>query len=704
MKLSSFIRPAVSAILMMICGIALGCGPFYPIIPTPEFFRLTRKCKTMGDYDRAENLLLWQKLTSPQIPLSAIEEAVYKDSSDKYSDNSFSDSDVPMTSRNAFYIYLINTNDEDIIEFLKIAKYIENDWARMRSPWIYPKEKGDDPVSKKLVYVIETLDYYNGDRLKDRYALQKTRVLFALKRYAECAEYVDSAFAEFPDSNLMKRMAERYQAGCWSRLGDKEKANEFFAKNGDIWSIVGKDPVVYMMEKNPNAPQIIEYIRDKAKDKKYLKSVRPTVEKLSKDKRVKCKGDWLFTMAYIDVECNKNTDKGKKEIYQALGENFSDQEIADLARAYKMKLDALTGDMSHLAEDLRWMEDKFNIFNPQAQEWIRRCQNIIYAHWIPQLWKQKDYTTAILMSSYVDNLNPLERHFTYSSVTGWKGYQYLNAEELRNSHDSYNKIDYANLTFQLMESLTSEELERVYADTKRSTPLYDIFHGKAYMNEDYVNELIGTMAMREENYARAERFFAAVSDDYVRRMNVYKGGYLKRNPFVMYPTQWESNLAGINLGIHTNDNSVKAKLNFARRMKKLRENISNGNSADVRAMAQLMYAIGYYNSYTRCWALTQYQDGFPENKFDPDLDYYDNSFSEVNYPFLYSFGSEKDYELLWKRFEKNVNEARKMASTEEGKAQIEYTLGNLKTVVKLYGNTPMANFVRKSCDRWQMWL
>lgn len=62
----------------------MACGPYYPIIPTPEFFITGKPHKTMADYDRDENLRLWQELTSKQIPLSDIEKVVYSDSFDKF--------------------------------------------------------------------------------------------------------------------------------------------------------------------------------------------------------------------------------------------------------------------------------------------------------------------------------------------------------------------------------------------------------------------------------------------------------------------------------------------------------------------------------------------------------------------------------------------------------------------------------------------
>ena len=82
MKLMQFLR-AFSLLLIISLSISsYACGPFFPIIPTPRYFSIDRPVKSMSEYDKEENLLLWQQLTSPDIPLSDIEEAVYSDNRD----------------------------------------------------------------------------------------------------------------------------------------------------------------------------------------------------------------------------------------------------------------------------------------------------------------------------------------------------------------------------------------------------------------------------------------------------------------------------------------------------------------------------------------------------------------------------------------------------------------------------------------------
>lgn len=45
-----------------------------------------------------------------------------------------------------------------------------------------------------------------------------------------------------------------------------------------------------------------------------------------------------------------------------------------------------------------------------------------------------------------------------------------------------------------------------------------------------------------------------------------------------------------------------------------------------------------------------------------------------------------------------------MLQTDEAKAEAEYILGNLRTIIKHYGNTTTAKNIKISCDNWHTWL
>lgn len=716
MKSTKFFQFLSSLILIVVCAIeSYACGPYSPIIPTPEFFELSGSHKSMSEYEREENLRLWQSLTSDRIPLADIEKVVYRDSPSRFYDYT---GYKPAKTENLFYIYLNNSCDSEITDLLGTAKDLEERWRKIRSPWYYPRKRDHTGETGDFHDIIERCKAYNGKRLKDRYALQVTRALFASRDYAGCIEYADSAFADIPDSNLMKRMAQRYAAGCWSRFGDKNRADSIFARAGDIWSLSVENPVKYMAEINPNTPQLIDYIRSHATDTTFMQGIRPIVNRLLKNNKVACRADWNFVMAYIDNEFNNNKSAARQHIHKALKQKFSSEEFESLARAYKMKLDAHSGDISNLLADLKWLERKTDVLNPDAEEWIRRCRNIIYVDWIPILWNKKDYSTAILLCAYADNLAPSEQwHEAWTNV-GWHVYwsptQVLNISDMRESEEYANHIDYGSLSFQMMGSLTSAQLASAYNRILKDAPLYTFLRSKARTDKDYYYELIGTLALREENYNRAITYLSKVSEHYLKTMNIDKGGYLCRNPFTPYPSRWETytpTYAGAEpwefesqAMRHANKSNPNAKLNFARRMQEYKRQMTYGHTSDERGLARMMYAIGRRNSFEECWALTQYWRGGCTGIFEPDLQYWEDDFAQKCYAFLYDYEETVGHKTIEKIYNEELNASLAMLTTDEAKAKAQFILNNLKTIVKYYGNTSIGQYVKTSCDNWQSWL
>lgn len=716
MKSTKFTQFLSSLILIAACAIeSYACGPFPPIIPTPEFFGLSGPHKSMSEYEREENLWLWQSLTSERIPLADIEEVVYRDSRSLFYDYT---GYKPTKTDNLFYIYLNNSCDGEIIDLLGIAKDLEERWREIRSPWYYPRKHDHSGDTGDFHDIIKLCKGYNGERLKDRYAFQVTRALFASRDYASCIKYTDSAFADIPDSNLMKRMAQRYVAGCWSRLGDVNRADSIFAKAGDIWSLSVEDPVKYMAERNPEAPQFIDYIRGNATDTTFMQGVRPIVVELLRNNKVSCRGDWNFIMAYIDNEFNNNKSVARQNIHKALKQKFSSEELESLAHAYKMKLDAQAEDYSNLLADLKWLESKTDVLNPDAQEWLRRCRNIIYVDLVPTLWNKKDYSTAILLCAYADNLAPSEQWheaWTYEEYHDyWSTTQVLNISDMRESEEYANHIDYGSLSFQMMGSLSSAQLAFVYNHILKDTPLYSFLCSKASTDKDYYYELIGTLALREENYNRAITYLSKVSEHYFKTMNIYKWGYLCRNPFTPYPSRWKvwsPTYAGAEpweyesqAMRHTNKSNPKAKLDFARKMQEYKRHLTYGHTSDERGLARMMYAIGRRNSFEECWALTQYWRGECCGIFEPDLQYWEDDFAQRRYAFLYDYEETIGHKATEKFYDEEIKASLAMLTTDEAKARAHFTLNNLKTIVKYYGDTSIGQYIKTSCDNWQSWL
>jgi len=686
--ISSHLRTVLSGFLLISGIVADACGPYNPIIPTPDFFADTSTPEKRSDAEQQENLILWQQLTSTDIPLKDIKEAVYDDNYQTFHESVYNSKPG---NNNRFYAYLRNYNDDEVKEFLSTAKLIFEKRSEAISPWYYPESKQEYSCNYLSGLYQTCVNAHASHRLADRYALQAVRCLFSMRKYAECVEYFEKTFDKYPDSNLFKRMAINYVAGCWTRLGNIDKANELFANSDDIYSIKNVDLVEYMSERNPDSPALIEHIRSLSNDSARLCAIKPLAEKILSENRVQHRGDWEFVLAYIAGHHQKDIKTASKHIRRALTSKFSTDNFRDHARAYRMQINAENGDRSTLLDDLAWLERRIHILAPDANEWNRILQNIVYAHWVPVLWNRKDYATAIALCGYADKLFiSRQLHHVYESQNHDNNYALVTLDEIRHNPLYFNYYDYTDLSFRLMESLSSSQLISVKHNIKADTPLYTFLRRYARTDTDYFNELISTLALREENYDRAIQYLSKVSQRYNSNLNTCSEGYLSRNPFAEYPNN------------PYNDKSLtpeNAKLSFARKMQTLLNKMNKAATADERGMARLRYAIARKRSFADCWALTQYRKGYILHLFIPALDYWEDDFNRLD--FLYSFDDSEGCNAL---FEKEANEALAMLTSDEARAQAHYILGNLKTIVKNYPDTPSARFLKTHCDNWSDWI
>lgn len=447
-----------------------------------------------------------------------------------------------------------------------------------------------------------------------------------------------------------------------------------------------------------------------------MKGIQPIVNKLLKKKEVAYRGDWLFIMAYIVNEFDYNNSAARKHISKALKQKFSSEDLASLAHAYKMKLDAQAGDLSNLLSDLKWIEQKADLLNFDAVEWIGRCQNIIYVDWVPLLWNRRDYSTAILLCAYADNLAPSYKRYEAPNrrLLYWAPTKSLSISNIRESEEYTNPIDYGCLSFQMMGSLSSVQLASAYNRILKDNPLYVFLRHKARTDKDYYNELIGTLALREENYSRATTYLSKVSLHYLKTTNIYKEGYLSRNPFSPDPLKrktftppsdgsepWEPENQTSN---HTKKSNPNAKLNFARKMQEYKQQMTNGRTSDEKGLARMMYAIGRLNSFEKCWALTQYWRGDCDRVFLPVQQYWNDDLAQKKYTFLYDYEWTVEQETINTNYNNELNAALAMLTSEEAKAKAQYILNNLKTIVKYHRNTSTGRYVMTSCDNWHSWL
>lgn len=705
MKLIRYIFAVVSVALAGVPRLA-ACGPYYNDIPRPCFFASSSRPETVRDAQIRQNIYLWQQQTSPRIPVADIRQAVYVDSYDTFKARC-----NDRAEDNAFYTFIRNAGDREAVDFLLTAKQLEETRREINSPWYYPENRNEGNADV-FQEIIDRCVAYRGRRFADRYALQLIRACFAAGRYQDCVAFFDDRLGSLPDDNLMKRMALGYVAGCWARLGDVDRANEYFAAVGDISSIVHEDPIAYMTGRNPDSPMLLSHLQSIAAegDTARITALLPVADSVLADSVTAYRGDWEFLSAYVSNDFLDDKEAARASIGRAMESEFSSGDFADHARAYRMMMDADDNNTATLLEDLQWIKDKVDILSPTKAEWKDLMQNIVFGHWLPVLMREGDHAGAVLLCGFADNVTANSTmHYQDAYDADGNEIAYITYDQMRHDPATRNTVDYSSMTFELMQSLKSTQLSKVYKQiVAAKDPLSRFLKGYARVDPDYFFELIGTLCLREERYADAVNYLSRVSPEYMERLNTLP--YLRRDPMYCYQSRHKAVNRGtwtdkVEMSVSTKETLLpsadNAKLNFAKAMADLRHKILKTSAdPDTCGLAMIDYAIGWRNSFEECWALTQYWRG----SYVPGRSYASSgtsSYPPVQYPFIYEYD---DSEKVDERFRHMTRQAVKILRTDEAKAKAHYRLGNLKTVVGRYADTETGAMVRRSCDRWRDWI
>lgn len=688
MNLSRFI----SSVTLLLCAVSLfACGPFESMTFNPFVFHFYQEEETPVIYEkqRDENIALWQDLTSYNIQASEIETAVYKMTLSELHEAFESGS-----TNNAFLTWIINNQATEIKEFLLLAKELEELRLNRFSPWYYPADKNERFDSRteaeKFASILDRCKKHTIGFLSDRYGLQYVRALMALHKYDECFDFCNKNMSRLPDDNLFRNMAKGYVAGCLKRMGKTEEANKMFAEVGDFNSINGKQPYFKVLVKNNPESDVIKSklnnwigYGDKKDNLIYL----GVADAALSSPKVVNRGDWLYLKAYIEEIYNVNHHKALALVRKALKHRFSRERMRHDAELMELCLSAGQGEVYR---NLCHYVEKF------------RCESMpFYFYVVPALLNQERISDAILLANYASSIEGNNNSYMYSEV---------------NRSDCYYRLPdntYANTGFQLMLSRSAREIVDYKKFLSSNSKLVKEVIGHIRHDDDYLNEIIGTLYLREGNYDKAVEYLSQVSPDYQKNLNVYKCGYLNNNPWVncympadkwAYPLKNESMEESLSNTFNPANSSLllspdDAKLNFAKEMLRLQQVMKTG-TPDERGLARIRFALARFNSFNNCWALTQYWNG-AANQFNyrPFFYLWDGTYRKLGYlkEITGTVPTEK-----WLKTE--INKGMRELQSSEVKAEAEFLRGNYQSIAKRYPSTKVGLDLALHCDSWKDWL
>lgn len=605
-----------------------GVGEFHPY--GYKMYRVHDKNNPTKMSEYKKNCILWQKLTSDQIPLDDIEQVVYK-----YNMTQMKAIFV-VDSSNKFARWIKQNNDKEIYDFLILAKICENTRSLRNNPWYYPSK--NDGTYLSLLDIEEQAKAYKGKRLKDRYVLQAVRAMHSSKRYQELIEYWNEVDAELPEG-LIKGMARAYLQGAYSATGRIDEALEYFTKVGDLNSLIyclyvkydivtDADELEYIAKYAPESGQIPEILQRVVagyepwgaceipyKERMQVSMIsdyeRETFDriynlavKMSDQDKSKNHAAWCYTAAFL-ADLDAKPGIAWTHINKA-SESNSSEFMKQSIRVFKMYLDAKISVynaeyQNRLYADLKWLDSMIsgNITDSVREELSDCCgwklrYNISFYYW-------NDVMRRILLSEVCPRMidkGMTSRALQLANMAEYRLLYLVNdlegqtIEEHRNSQ-SHNCIDYSNKLFQMMYDSVSIKQLLAYAETAcLSTSDFDAFlNSRGYNNLDYIYDVVGTRYIKAMDYGNAVKYLSKVSPSYQDKLNTSR--YMHRDPFKIENTYL--------------DDSSNYKLRFATEMHRLSKSLEKENDVCMKALDMIKYATGLKNSYYYCWALTDYK-------------------------------------------------------------------------------------------------
>jgi len=661
----------------------------------------------------------WRDLAGHSIPLNDIKEVVYDWEVSQINAISSSDS-----LTNKFAQWLVRHSE--YLQYLRLAK--RNEMARQATndPWYYPAP--GDSIYRVLNDITKASRAQMSSGLKERYALQLVRALKTLHRDQEIIQFWETHKL---NPSLMKQMVSDYVAGAYYATGNYQKALDMYGKNGDVSSLVwclealGKstdqlDVMHFLvMEHGSNVP-IMENLQRyvwNIESNHYEQETAPrwkrllkVSKELSREAKPEARSLWKYTEAFCYWQTG-NLKSARKAISQA--ERLpSTQFMTQSIRALRFLIDARQLPMNNRYEHMLYEAGQW--FLKQGGSEDREYENLLPYDWsLPLIyfsnnskdipadeyeilidWRNMNYSNCYFPDVFRKLMNAYAAPRLIRSGRALRALQLVDMADNIFLPDSVIRAanNHRGATFAFADTMSANFVRTFTQHLMHPSNRYDAFYGKhgSRCNPDFWYDLTGTLMMRECRYAEAITWLKKVSPDYNARQMARDEYY--KNPFaaeLTYAPDCRQGTARIEI-------RDDYKLWFARKMVDLQNTYLHHRNRNKRAYAKFQYAVGLHNSVYPCWPLTShYWGGRPLRANEGIGDTYDwENDREIR-------RHQRAINRIYRQSSRLMKQALRELTDKELLAQIEWSLGNYKTVKHRYDKTQFAQAKKGHCDRWK---
>lgn len=761
-----YLKYTLAISLMAIAGTQRmeACGPFYP--EKPEHIKMFRSCSLelesqwqegcrFQDYEKEENCLLWQKITSPSIPLKDIEKVIY---TAHLSD--LRDLPAGSLSDNKFAQWLCLPGHGDDLEYVSMAKEIEEIRDHMADTWYYAYDEDEEHV--RLDELMRKCRTYTGKRHADRYALQLIRLYFTTGDFKSCRELWENTISDMP-ANIITDMAASYAGGAYYRCGNRDKAIELYTRSQDIGSLINLKAwegteekseytdlrvkqLEYIFNRFPNSPllsvKLQEYIRNRESflygfeiwadrdfhdpvevktrwednslvaddERTFYDELKRFARKAVSSEKCRQKGMWLYALGYLyylDGDMSQaDTWLGKAEHADAT------PFIKESVHAFRILMDAGHANNSRdyrrkLLRHLEWLDERMktdvhltpdqkwqydNKMNYSVSYWQDVARKVLLGEVCPKIRQTGNTPLALQLANYATNRIHQLSPLYEATYAGWNDSTGYEYYDKIIPIDEYRKTWPGRNVF----DFTNQFFKEIYAAKADDAARYAEKIDRPTSDLDRF--------LNDRSYINRDYLFDIVGTLYLREMDYEKA------------SRW---LARVSTGYQSRTNIAKEgyfrldpfryqsdkkrliadscdyKLRFAQEMVRLDNMIHSDAEANRKAEAKIRFAIGLRNSFGRCWYLTEYG----HNMF-LESDYENNHWCWYTTADREGFKDNTFAQEAYKRGDDLMKEAITEFTDPEKAAQAQLEMMNHATLMKEYPATKAAEYIRTRCDNY----
>lgn len=678
---------------------------------TPSDTQSAQECQN-------ENCRQWAALTSTTIPTADICEVVYHWDKQKVSllHQATRGELKNYRSNNRFANWIVEHHDQEVADFLLLAKESETIRQQMNDPWHY--SDGSDELQLALQQLAQTAMEHHGQRLGDRYVLQALRALFVCRMYNECLTYWEQCYGFFHEG-IIKRLAQGYVAGSLYHIGEKDAAVKLYISIGELYeaytcsaSSETFDRWVYTIQ--PDHDIVIRQLQatihqierwqgefrdifdnDCNYDKEKYAQIYPYVRRIISERRCKNMAPWYYAGAFI---ADKLDHKHEAMTFIRRAKNaHPDADLQASIRVLDFYLSVKYSDHYDLAFEnkvfaqLRWLDGMIvNHLDDDTRQtivkggfnhhingysqyyWSDMMRRIVISQLVPLCLRSGFQTRALQYLNMADNR--LFGLVTDTSISRWefdseKGYvdlpdTLMTIAGYRDYVGHHNEYDYCNDYFINLDSLGVRYVKRLaYRMQHPQCPLDSFLNERSYSDPRYLNDIIGTQLIAAGRFAEAIPYLEQVDESFNRSRNVYL--HCNIDPFTLRKQAPDAHY----------------RLHYAQEMSRLERDIRTCTHPNEKAQLMLRYARGMIHSVgIHCWPLTSFYWG---------------NYSQI--PF-YSRYQVRMIERTDREAQRIRERAFSLFTDSEQAARAYYDWNMFQTVVSKYPQSATADYIRGHCD------